>query len=86
MKKIGIVGGGQLGRMLTQAAHKFGFFVTVLDPTENSPAAQVADAHILGSFKDKNKILELAKVSDYITFEIESANPCLLYTSDAADE
>jgi len=75
MKKIGIVGGGQLGRMLTQAAHKFGFFVTVLDPTENSPAAQVADAHILGSFKDKNKILELAKVSDYITFEIESANP-----------
>ncbi len=75
MKKIGIVGGGQLGRMLAQAAHKLGFFVTVLDPTENSPAAQVADAHILGSFKDKDRILELAKVSDFITFEIESANP-----------
>lgn len=73
-KRIGIVGGGQLGRMLAQAAHKLGFFVTVLDPTPNSPAGQVSDEQIIGSFKDKDKILELADVSDYITFEIESAN------------
>src|SRR5258706_458650 len=46
--KIGIVGGGQLGRMLTDAAHKLGFWVIVLDPTPNSPAGQVADQQILG--------------------------------------
>lgn len=74
IKKIGIVGGGQLGRMLAQAARKLGFFVTVLDPTKNSPAAQVADKQIQGSFKDMDKILELGEVSDVVTFEIESAN------------
>lgn len=73
-KTIGIVGGGQLGRMLADAGHKLGFKIVVLDPTENCPASIVADKHILGSFKDKEKILELASVSDFITFEIESAN------------
>ncbi len=73
-KTIGIVGGGQLGRMLAQAAHQLGFLVTVLDPTPNSPAGQVADKQIIGSFKDKEKILELGRDSDFITFEIESAN------------
>lgn len=73
-KTIGIVGGGQLGRMLAEASHKLGFYVTVLDPTPNSPAGQVADKQIIGSFKDKDKILELGRSSDFITFEIESAN------------
>lgn len=73
-KTIGIVGGGQLGRMLTQSAHKLGFRVVVLDPTKNSPAGQVADRQIVGGFKDRKKILELAKVSDFLTFEIESAD------------
>lgn len=73
-KTIGIVGGGQLGRMLAQAAHKLGFLVAVLDPTPNSPAGQVADKQIIGSFKDKEKILELGRSSDFVTFEIESAN------------
>jgi phosphoribosylaminoimidazole carboxylase PurK protein len=73
-KTIGIVGGGQLGRMLTEAAHSLGFAVAILDPLQNCPAAQIADIHIEGSFKDKEKILILARISDYITFEIESAN------------
>lgn len=73
-KRIGIIGGGQLGKMLTEAAHKLGFTVIILDPTPNSPAGQVADKQIVGSFKDKNKILELAKISDFITFEIEGVN------------
>lgn len=73
-KTIGIVGGGQLGRMLAQAAHKLEFKVIVLDPTPNSPAGQVADEQIVGSFKDKDKIIELSKVSDFITFEIEGVN------------
>ncbi len=73
-KKIGIVGGGQLGRMLTHAAHKLGFRVAVLDPTPNSPAAQVADEHILKNFTDEEGVYEVAQGADYITFEIESAN------------
>ncbi|HEU0085826.1 MAG TPA: 5-(carboxyamino)imidazole ribonucleotide synthase [Candidatus Paceibacterota bacterium] len=73
-KTIGIVGGGQLGRMLTEAAHKLGFRVVVLDPTPNSPAGQIADGQVIGGFKDREKILELANMSDYITFEIESAD------------
>ena len=71
---LGIVGGGQLGRMLTQAAHKLNIKTIVLDPTPNSPAGQVADLQIIGDFKDGKKIHEVAKVSDFMTFEIESAN------------
>jgi len=77
-KRIGIVGGGQLGRMLTDAAHKLGFNVVILDPTPDSPAGQVADRQIIGSFTDEDKIRELAKEVDYMTFEIESANAQVL--------
>lgn len=74
-KTIGIVGGGQLGKMLTDSAHKLGFKVVVLDPTPNSPASLVADKQIIGDFKNKKDILKLGKLCDFITFEIESANP-----------
>lgn len=73
-KTIGIVGGGQLGRMLANSAKELGFRVVILDPTPNSPAGQVSDKQIVGSFKDKEKIMMLAKKCDFITFEIESAN------------
>ncbi|HEX8965567.1 MAG TPA: 5-(carboxyamino)imidazole ribonucleotide synthase [Patescibacteria group bacterium] len=73
-KTIGIVGGGQLGRMMIPPAHKLGFKVIVLDPTPDSPAGQIADKQIIGSFKDEEKIKELASQVDYLTFEIESAN------------
>lgn len=72
--RIGIVGGGQLGKMLTQSAKKLGFFVTVIDPTAHSPAGQVADKQIVADFKDEKAIYKLAKYSDVITFEIELAN------------
>ena len=55
MKTIGIIGGGQLGRMMTHAAKKMGFHVVVLDPGENSPAGQVADSQIIGSWNDPIK-------------------------------
>ncbi len=73
-KTIGIVGGGQLGRMLTQAAKKLGFRVIVLDPTPDSPAGQVADLQIVKDFKSAEGIRDIAAVSDFMTFEIESAN------------
>src|SRR5947199_79012 len=77
-KRIGIVGGGQLGRMMTDAAHKLGFTVTVIDPTPNSPAGQVADKQIVAHYTDEKAIRELATLSDFLTFEIELANAAIL--------
>lgn len=78
--RIGIVGGGQLGKMLTQSAKKLGFYVTVIDPTPQSPAGQVADRQITANYKDSKAIIELSKTSDFITFEIELANNDALNT------
>lgn len=77
-KRIGIVGGGQLGRMLTIPAKKLGFSVNIIDPTPNSPAGQIADHQITADFKDEKAIRQLGNISDYLTFEIELANSDIL--------
>lgn len=77
--KLGIVGGGQLGRMLALAAIPLGFEVFVLDPTPHCPASVVAK-QIIGNFKDTQAIFDLASRVDVITFEIESANAEALQT------
>lgn len=64
--------------MLAEAAQKLGFYVAILDPTPNSPASQFADIQIVKSFKDPEGIREISKLSDFITFEIESANASVL--------
>ncbi len=69
--RIGIIGGGQLGKMMAQSAKKLGFFVTIIDPTPQSPAGQVADKQIVAQYHDKAAVLELAKLSDVITVEVE---------------
>ncbi|MBY0122247.1 5-(carboxyamino)imidazole ribonucleotide synthase [Bacillus sp. S/N-304-OC-R1] len=71
---IGIIGGGQLGRMMAIAARAKGFRIAVLDPTEDSPCGQVADHVILGDYDSIDAIKELAKVSDVITYEFENIN------------
>lgn len=71
VKTIGIVGGGQLGRMLTLAALPLGFRVIVVDPGENCPAAQVGAEQIIADLYDEAALHELAKRADYITVEIE---------------
>ncbi|HSW88529.1 MAG TPA: 5-(carboxyamino)imidazole ribonucleotide synthase, partial [Candidatus Saccharimonadales bacterium] len=76
--RIGIVGGGQLARMLIFEAKKMGFMVTVLDPTPQSPGGQVADKQIIASLNDFEAMQELAKNSDYITFDWELADANLL--------
>jgi 5-(carboxyamino)imidazole ribonucleotide synthase len=76
--RIGIVGGGQLARMMIFEAKKLGFFVTVLDPTPNSPAGQVADKQILASLDDPKAMQTLADRSDFLTIEWEHANPEIL--------
>ena len=80
-KRLGIIGGGQLGMMITEAAQNLSDIiseVTVLDPTENCPAAQAGAKQIVGDFKDEIAILKLAEQSDIITYEIESGNTDVL--------
>ncbi|MDF2422965.1 MAG: 5-(carboxyamino)imidazole ribonucleotide synthase [Nitrosopumilus sp.] len=78
---LGIIGGGQLGMMITEAAKKMPEEISeiiVLDPTENCPASQVGATQIIGDFKDKEAIIELANKSDIITYEIESGDSDVL--------
>jgi len=80
-KRLGIIGGGQLGMMITEAAKNLTEYIseiTVLDPTENCPAAQAGAKQIVGDFKDELAILKLAEQSDIITYEIESGNTDVL--------
>ncbi|MGP3561948.1 MULTISPECIES: 5-(carboxyamino)imidazole ribonucleotide synthase [Geobacillus] len=69
---IGIIGGGQLGRMMALAAREMGFRIAVLDPTPDSPCGQVADVEITAAYDDLNAIAKLAQVSDVITYEFEN--------------
>ncbi|MEH7223378.1 5-(carboxyamino)imidazole ribonucleotide synthase [Bacillus sp. JJ1566] len=69
---IGIIGGGQLGRMMAISAKEMGFSVAVLDPTPNSPCGQVADIEITAKYDDLEAIKQLASVSDVITYEFEN--------------
>jgi 5-(carboxyamino)imidazole ribonucleotide synthase len=71
---IGIIGGGQLGRMMALAAKASGFRIAVLDPVEDSPCGQVADYKIIGQYGDLESVQKLAQVSDVITYEFENIN------------
>jgi len=76
-KVLGIIGGGQLGMMITEAAEKMPEHISkiiVIDPVENCPAAQVGAEQILADYKDKDAIIQLANKSDIITYEIESGD------------
>ena len=68
---IGILGGGQLGRMLGIAARSMGYSLAVLDPDPECPAAAVADLVVIGSYEDVDAALRLAEVSAVVTYELE---------------
>jgi 5-(carboxyamino)imidazole ribonucleotide synthase len=70
-QKIGIIGGGQLGKMMILEAKKMGFYVTILDPTKKCPAHSIADQHLVADFDDREAIRKLAEQSDLITYEFE---------------
>ncbi|WP_404330802.1 5-(carboxyamino)imidazole ribonucleotide synthase [Mesobacillus maritimus] len=69
---IGIIGGGQLGKMMALAAKAMGFRVVVLDPVPDCPCGQVADEQIIGAYDDLRAIEQLAQKSDVITYEFEN--------------
>lgn len=73
-KRIGIIGGGQLGKMMILEAKKMGFYIIILDPTKNCPAHSISDEHIIADFDDKKAIKLLAEKADVITYEFEHIN------------
>ncbi len=72
---IGVVGGGQLGRMMAEAASPLGVRLDVLDPTPHCPAAPVAGRQVVACFDDEQAIRRLADSVDVLTYEIELADP-----------
>ncbi len=80
VKRIGIIGGGQLAKMSAQAAKQMGFYLTILDPTPKCPAAYIADAQIVGDLYDSQKLMQLAKVSDVLSYDIEHIDVQILKT------
>jgi 5-(carboxyamino)imidazole ribonucleotide synthase len=79
---IGILGGGQLGRMLALAARELGFRIAVLDPDRDSPAAAVADGIVPGRYDDTEAALRLANDADVITYELEHVSLDLVQRLD----
>lgn len=71
---IGIVGGGQLGRMIAIAAKAMGYRVGTLEPTPDSPTGQVADFQIMAPYEDHDAIMTLARRSDVLTYEFENVD------------
>ncbi|MFB6072834.1 MAG: 5-(carboxyamino)imidazole ribonucleotide synthase [Halobacterium sp.] len=81
---VGVVGGGQLGRMLAEAASPLGVDVVALDPTPDCPAVPPAADQVTAAFDDEDGVRELASRADVLTYEIELADPDVL--ERAADE
>lgn len=71
---LGILGGGQLGRMFLVAAKTMGYRVTVLDPDPRSPAGLLADVHLCVPYNDPAALAEMAKNCDAITTEFENVD------------
>ena len=69
---LGMLGGGQLGRMFTLAAHSMGYRVTVLDPDPLSPAGAIADVHIKAAYQDHEALQQLADTCEAVTTEFEN--------------
>jgi 5-(carboxyamino)imidazole ribonucleotide synthase len=69
---VGIIGGGQLGRMLAIAAARLSYRTVILEPQADCPAAQVAGRHIVAAYDDADALAELAAQSDVVTYEFEN--------------
>jgi 5-(carboxyamino)imidazole ribonucleotide synthase len=76
--RLGIVGGGQLGKMMAFEAKRMFMKVIILDPSKDCPASSLADKLIIGDFSDAQKIYDLSSEVDIITYEIELANATAL--------
>lgn len=71
---IGILGGGQLGRMIALAGRAMGYRFVTMDPTEDAPCGQTADRQIVARYDDVEAAMQLAAVSDVISYEFENVD------------
>jgi 5-(carboxyamino)imidazole ribonucleotide synthase len=71
---MGILGGGQLGRMTAMAAKQMGYRIAVLDPDPDSPAMQIADRKFVAKYTDRDAARDLARACDVVTYEFENIN------------
>lgn len=81
--RVGIVGGGQLARMMAEIAPSLGISITVLDPTPSAPASEFA-RQIVAEYDDASALCELARLSDVVTIDIEAVNASSLAALEAA--
>jgi 5-(carboxyamino)imidazole ribonucleotide synthase len=72
--KIGILGGGQLGRMLIQEAINLNISTSVLDPDANAPCRYLAEHFVVGDFRDEETVYAFGKKVNLLTIEIEHVN------------
>ena len=77
---LGVMGGGQLGRMFVQAAQSMGYFTAVLDPDPTSPAGLVAHYHVKADYLGEPGLAQLMQRSSAITTEFENVPATALYT------
>ena len=80
---IGILGGGQLGRMLALAAREMGYRVAVMDPDPECPTASIADRQVIAGYDDVGGALRLAALSDVVTYELEHVAAVVIDAIDA---
>lgn len=72
--KIGVLGGGQLGKMLLQEAYNYNLQISVLDPSPDAPCCHIAPEFVVGDFKDFGTVYQFGKNKDIVTIEFEDVN------------
>ena len=82
-KRIGIIGGGQLGKMMILEAKRLGYYVVTLDPTPDCPSHSISDEHIVAGFDDAAAFARLAEMVDVITYEFEHIDAEILAELDS---
>src|SRR5947207_2471305 len=80
---IGVLGGGQLGRMFAMAARRLGYRVHTLSPEHDTPTGQIADVEINASYDDLDAVRAFAQSVDVVTFEFENVSAAAAATAEA---
>ena len=80
---IGVLGGGQLGRMFAMAARRLGYRVHTLAPEHDTPTGQIADVEVVASYDDVDRIREFARGVDVVTFEFENVSALAVAAAEA---
>ena len=73
-RKVGIIGGGQLGKMILDEASKIGLSLSILDPSNESPCCNLSNNFVQGDFNDYDTVINFGEKHDLISYEIEHIN------------